>query len=138
MPVVAVVATAEPETELDAPVPTKLPDYQPIRSFLEKASPPVEAPKVYVTLTPTDGPMSLERRAIETAAVSCFDPYEGRDAVQVTMTLETRADGTIGSGTIDGTSVSIGSCLLGRLATIPIHEEGKPQHIVIVLAVSFG
>ena len=133
---VPLVASAEPDAD-DASL-YKLPDYQPMRTFLEKTSPASEPPKVYITLTPTEAPMSLERRTVEAAARACFDDDARRADGDVTMTLETRADGTLSNGSVDGTSAEVSSCLVERLVNVPLHQEGKPEHIVIVLGVIFG
>ena len=114
----------------------KLPDYKPMQSFLEKTSPKLGSADVYISLTPTEAPMSLERRLIETAAQSCFLQLDSREdhTTELTMTLETRDDGTVDDASIDHTTVSLGSCLIQRLVKVRLHEEGKRQHMVIVVS----
>ena len=135
-PIAPVVVAADPE--VDDPALYKLPEYHPMQSFLEKTSPDRGGENVYITLTETEGPMSLERRPIETAAHDCFlDSERKASDAAVTVTLETRADGNIADASVDGATLPFGQCFVARLAHVALHEEGKPQHIVVALAASF-
>jgi hypothetical protein len=128
--------TVEPDLP-DDPSLYKLPDYQPIQSFLEKTSPHPSGGEVYITLMTSSAPMSLERKTIESAAHECFLYTGGGRPVEITMTLETRDDGTLADASFDGASMPLGECMTQRLAKVPLHEEGKREHIVIVVNASF-
>jgi hypothetical protein len=94
-------------------------------------------PKVYVTMTVNEGPGSLERVAIERVAKVCFSDalLPGR-AAKVTLTLDTRADGTTEGASMEGASSDLGLCLTQGLAKLPLHQEGTTQRVVVILDAS--
>ncbi len=130
LPLTRAIPTAPAIADVPETFDYPLAPYQP-------AWPEPSAPKVYVTMTVNEGPGSLERAAIEHAAQPCFRDAlsPGRTAI-VTMTLDTRADGTTAGVSVEGATPSLGLCLTQGLARIPLHEEGTTQHVVVILDAS--
>lgn len=94
-------------------------------------------PKVYVTMTVNEGPGSLERVAIERVAQVCFlGSLSPGLTAKVTMTVDTRADGTTEGLSVEGASTELGLCLSQGLAKLPLHEEGTNQRVVVILDAS--
>jgi hypothetical protein len=127
----AVVAevVAEAEAGLDDAAQHKLPDYKPM---------PESAREAYITLT-TDAPGSFERKAIESVAHDCLlAQYTPKSSVEITMTLDTRADGTLTDASYDGANMALGTCLTEGIAKVRLHAEGKREHVVVVVNAGFG
>lgn len=101
--------------------------------------PPVDKPDLYLTLTEDVVPASLERGRIRAAAHDCilsFGPASMLEPLLITMTLDTRDDGTLMEATYEGATLPLGTCLTELLKKVPLHEEGREEHIVVLVTAS--
>ena len=108
------------------------------RVYFSTPDPPEPPPNVHVTLSETAAPPSLERRRIETTARDCILGSMSwvPTPLEITMTLDTRDDGTREEATYEGATMQLGACLTDGLKSVPLHEEGASEHIVIVVTAS--
>jgi hypothetical protein len=116
------------------------------RSFRERTGPrhPVkDVAHVEVSVRRVDGPESivLGFAAIDRLAAACWREQESfviyptdYDAA-VTLTIDTRSDGTMEEVEIEPvtTSKTIALCLVHALAAQPLHAEPGPRHLVLTL-----
>jgi len=116
-------------------------------SFRERTGPkhPVkDVTHVEVSVRRLEGPESivLGFAAIDRLATECWRdreslvifPTDHDDAV--TLTIDTRADGTMSDVEIDPptTPKPIAMCLVHAMAAQPLHAEPGPQHMVLAIA----
>ena len=116
-------------------------------SFRERTGPkqPVkDVSHVEVSVRRVEGPESivLGFAAIDRLAEACWRdreelviyPTDHDDTV--TMTIETRADGTMAEVELDPptTPKPIAMCLVHALAAQPLHAEPGPRHMVLTIA----
>jgi hypothetical protein len=116
-------------------------------SFLERTSPKGvvnDTPHVDAKVTRREGPASLDEGAatLRRIATGCYldeirydiVPVE-RDMPRVTLTIDTRADGTMEEALVEPASTprDVAMCLVHALAAQPLHLENAPRRLVLAV-----
>jgi hypothetical protein len=127
---------AAPRVYLSTPDPPDVSRETQPPPFIPSYLPPPSSTDVALLFLTRDTPPTLDNDRIEWVARGCYvaEIWNSATNGRVTITLDTRADGTLDEVALDSGTDTFGRCLTRGLATRRLHTENARNHAVFTLS----